>query len=145
MAHDKEPNLTSAGRPCQMTTLALALLLFAIGAPPTSSAEPDFDQALLEAEASLRSVEGQEYDKEFGKKSAKHVAAALNACLPGSGATPASFDVLLRVAADGAIGAALVRPKGRGPDCVASQLKRRTFPKPPVDGTWKAVRVRLNP
>lgn len=93
MAHDEESNLTSAGRPCQVTT----------------------------------------------------VAAALSACLPGSGAAPASFDVLLRVAADGTIGAALVRPKRRGPDCVAGRLKRRTFPKPPVDGTWKAVRVRLNP
>jgi hypothetical protein len=125
--------------------LVFPVLLVTTSATQPPAAVPTFEEALLAAETSSGSPGGEAYQREFGKKSSKHLGAALDHCLGGPVATLASFQVLLKVEADGRVSSALVRPEGRVSACVRDRLKRRNFPKPPAGGTWRLVNVRLNP
>ena len=128
-----------------MVPLVLAVLLHAAGAAQAPMSVPTFDEALVAAGESIEAPGGEAYQKEFGKKSSKYLGAALDDCLGGPAAVQSSFQILLKLEADGKVGSALVRPEGPVTACVRDKLSRRTFPKPPAGSTWKLVNVRLGP
>src|SRR3989304_8930434 len=95
-----------------MVPLVLAVLLVPAGASQAPTSAPTFDEALVAARESIQAPGGEAYQKEFGKKSARHLGAALDECLAGPAAVQSSFQILLEVEADGTVSSALVRPGG---------------------------------
>jgi hypothetical protein len=118
---------------------AVALLLFAgSGAMGGEIAqEQAFDLRLKEARHNLSTPEGARYEAAFSKEFRPQFEPRLAECLKRApGEEAADFDLLIKVASDGRIEEALVRPESKLAACFRDETKLRRYPAPPSPGFW---------
>jgi hypothetical protein len=61
----------------------------------------------------------------------------------GQGVRGAGFGMLLELAADGRVEAAMAWPESKIATCYLKQAKKDVFPRPPSAGFWVAVSLRF--
>lgn len=121
-------------------------MLSTLPVPVVLADEAEFAARLNEARQAALSGAGRGYY--YGAFS-KELAAKFNARLKQLDAcrtkdeTGASFDLLLKLAADGRVAEAIANPKSKIAACYRKQALKDRFPKPPSAAFWVAVSVRF--
>ena len=104
-----------------------------------------FDLRMKDAQKNEQSPDGQVYDAAFQKEFGAGFAPRINECAKRTGGPQSEpFDVLLKLAATGAVEDALVRPKTTFSECFTELSRKATFPKPPSAGYWVVARMRFS-
>ena len=123
-----------------MLTLAASVL-----APRLAAVEEEkFDQRLNEATRNLESEAGRTYGEAFSKEFGVQYAPRLSECLKQTGDPAAKdFDMLLKLAGDGQVEQALIRPETKVAVCFRDLTKKTKYPAPPSAGYWHLVAMRF--
>jgi len=108
--------------------------------------ETDFFVRLNKAREAVFSGAGKAYfDGPFSKAFYAQYPARLSECTKRTGDTePAGFDMLLQLAADGRVEAAVVKPETAIATCYRDLAKKDAFPAPPSAGFWVPVSIRFS-
>ena len=106
----------------------------------------DFVARLNEAREAVFSGAGKEFfDGAFSKAFYAQYPGRLSACMKQTGDTEQpGFDMLLKLAGDGSVQVAMVKPESRIATCYLELVKKDVFPKPPSEGVWVPVSIRFS-
>ena len=122
-----------------MTAAASALALGLVAAE-----DETFDQRLDEATRNLESEAGRKYGEAFSKEFGAQYAPRLSECLKQTGDPAAKdFEMLLKLAGDGRVEKAMVRPETKIAVCFRDLTKQTKQPAPPSSGYWHLVSMRF--
>jgi hypothetical protein len=107
--------------------------------------EVDFVAQLNEAREAVFSGAGREFfDGAFSKAFYAQYPARLSECMKQTGDTePTGFDMLLKLAQDGRVEAARVKPESPVATCYRDLARKDVFPAPPSPGFWVPVSIRF--
>ena len=107
--------------------------------------EVDFVAQLNEAREAVFSGAGKEFfDGAFSKAFYAQYPARLSECMKQTGDTEQTgFDMLLKLARDGQVEVALVKPESPVAMCYRELAKKDVFPAPPSPGFWVPVSIRF--
>ena len=108
--------------------------------------EVDFVARLNEAREATFSGAGKEFfDGAFSKAFYAQYPARLSECMKRTGDTEQlGFDMLLKLAGNGGVEAAMVKPESKIATCYLELVKKDVFPKPPSAGFWVPVSIRFS-
>ncbi len=108
--------------------------------------EVDFVARLNEAREAVFSGAGKEfYDGAFSKAFYAQYPGRLTECMKRTGDTEQpGFDMLLKLAGNGSVEAAMVKPESKITTCYLELVKKDVFPKPPSAGFWVPVSIRFS-
>ncbi len=114
--------------------------------PGERAAPETFERGLEQANANVLTPEGRSYDAQLAQLSPERDTPLMDACfLAVKKPDPTSFRVVFRLAADGAVEAALVRPDTALASCFRDKLKAERFPRPPRGGYWVLAEMKIVP
>ncbi len=105
-----------------------------------------FDDALKTAQANAATPDGKTFDDEIGRQFGERHADTMVRCthdVPES--ELASFELLLKLAADGKVQEGLVRPETKVATCLRKTVVNDTFKKPPRAGYWVRIEMSMKP
>ena len=107
--------------------------------------EVDFVAQLDAAREAVFSGAGKEYfDGAFSKAFYAQYPGRLSECMKETGDNePTGFDMLLRLAQDGRVEAARVKPESPVATCYRDLMRKDVFPAPPSPGFWVPVSIRF--
>lgn len=108
-----------------------------------SEIEQTAEQGLKQAEANLKTPQGQQFDAAIGKTFAANYNDILAACVKLAGEpkqTP--FDLLLQIGSTGAVNNLFFSVPTRVSMCLASKVQSGRFPAPPQPDYW--VKININ-
>lgn len=106
---------------------------------PTSLAD-----ARAAVEANLKTPAGKAYDQQFGKEFMQKQLPALKRCKESAGKDLASFWILIKLDAGGAVKEVLLRPTTKLGTCARDILLNSAFSPPPKPSYWVSVFMKLN-
>ena len=123
-----------------MLPLALACLaLCSIAAD-----KKQFSDAISAVEANLKTPEGKRYDEQFGKELVPKFGPALKECKQStSSGSKSTFDIFLKLTADGAVSEGLVHPETPFAVCARAALLKGKFSPPPRGEYWVNIHLEL--
>ena len=122
-------------------TLGAGVLAFRLVAAESET----FDRRLKEATQNLESDAGRKYGDAFSKEFGLQYAPRLSECLKQTGDPAAKdFEMLLRLAGDGRVEKAMVRPETKIAVCFRDLTKQSKYPAPPSAGYWHLVGMRFS-
>jgi len=122
-----------------LTVLASILALGLVAAD-----DETFDQRLQEATQNRDSEAGRKYGDAFSKEFGVQYAPRLSECLKQTGDPAAKdFEMLLRLAGDGQVEKALVKPETKVAICFRDLSKQTKYPAPPSARYWHLVSMRF--
>ncbi len=126
-------------------TIGLGLVVGASFAVVGLAEESDFVARLNEAREAVFSGAGKEfYDGAFSKAFYAQYPGRLSECMKRTGDTEQTgFDMLLKLAGDGRVEVALVKPQSPVATCYQELVKKDIFPAPPSSGFWVPVSIRF--
>lgn len=85
------------------------------------------------------------FEGPFSKAFSAQYPGRLSECMKSTGETePAGFDMLLKLAPDGRVEAAQVKPESLLATCYRDLAKNDVFPAPPSPGFWVPVSIRFH-
>jgi len=91
-----------------------------------------YEAALIEAKMNVKTAEGAKYDAEFGRQFGKRYLDTMARCTKDAdGKDVAPFDVLVRLAKDGAPEEVLVHPDTKVATCLRQEVRTGKFLEPP--------------
>lgn len=126
------------------TRVGLAIAASVLVAGVGAAQDETFDGRLKEATRNQKSAGGKKYDESFSKEFGAHYALRLSECLKQTGeSAPADFEMLLKLAGDGKVEEAMVRPETKVATCFRDLTKRAHYPAPPSAGYWHPVGMRF--
>jgi hypothetical protein len=105
-----------------------------------------FDDALKSAQVNASTPDGKAFDADIGKQFGEHHGDTMVRCthdVPES--ELASFELLLKLAADGKVQEGLVRPETKIATCLQKTVVNDTFQKPQRAGYWVRIKMSLGP
>jgi hypothetical protein len=107
--------------------------------------EIDFIVRLKAAREAVFEGAGKGYfEGPFSKAFYAQYPGRLSECMKSTGETePAGFDMLLKLAPDGRVEAAQVKPESLLATCYRDLTKNDVFPAPPSPGFWVPVSIRF--
>jgi hypothetical protein len=128
-----------------MGATGLGLAAGAILAVAGHAEEPDFVVRLNAAREAVFEGAGKEYfEGPFSKVFYAQYPGRLSQCMKSTGEKePAGFDMLLKLAGDGRVEAAEVKPQSPMATCYRELTKKDAFPAPPSPGFWVPVSIRF--
>jgi L-ascorbate metabolism protein UlaG (beta-lactamase superfamily) len=141
--------------PAQGQVLRLASTRAAAQAPgpvpapqsvPIAPPEDDgFTAPFKEAVRNVQAGAGQEFMQgPFSQHFYQLYSSRLSECMGQTGGTAASdFEMAVKLAADGRVEAAVVRPRSKLATCFADSVSRDTFAAPPSPGFWVPLGIRF--
>ena len=120
--------------------LALALLTLAsVSQTHATTAAPHgvspFDTALASAVANLSTPEGQQFDYDIGVAFNRGHIETMHRCASGPDAL-GKFVLVMRLAADGTVEQAMVRPETAATRCIRDGVTHGRFPAPTRAAYW---------
>lgn len=122
------------------TVLAILTCLFLACLPVV--AEEKFDNALAAAKENAKKPGGKEYEEAVGLAFAeKHVNTMVRCTKSATEADLAEFDLMMRIAKDGTVGQALVRPETKVASCLLESVRGDSYPVPPEPDYWVQVHM----
>jgi hypothetical protein len=126
------------------TTVVLTLVASILTLRLAAAADKSFDQRVEEAAQNLESEAGRKYGAAFSKEFGAQYAPRLSECGKKTGdPAPKDFDMLLKLAGDGRVEKALVKPETKMATCFRDLTKQTQYPAPPSAGYWHLVGVRF--
>jgi hypothetical protein len=125
----------------RLTTAGLMLAASVLALRPVAAEDETFDQRLREASQNRISEAGRKYGEAFSKEFGAQYAPRLSACLKRTGgpAPDKDFQMLLKLAGDGQVEKAMVRPETKITACFRDLTKPTRYPAPPAAGYWYVV------
>jgi hypothetical protein len=122
-------------------TAGLMLAASVLALEPVAAADETFDQRLKEATQNRGSEAGRKYDEAFSKEFGAQYAPRLSRCLKQTGdpAPDTDFQMLLKLAGDGQVERAMVRPETKMAACFRDLTKPTKYPAPTSAGYWYVV------
>lgn len=126
------------------TTVALTLATSVLTLTLVAGENEKFDERLKEATQNQASETGRKYAETFTKEFSTQYAPRLSECLEQTGDTaPQDFEMLLRLAGDGEVEMAMVKPETKLAACFRDLTKKTKYPAPPSAGYWHVVGIRF--
>ncbi len=103
-----------------------------------------FAEAVGAARDNEQSTEGARYEKALTRFSSEQLGVLIGGCVEAVDRPDrSSFEAVLKIAQDGAVMKALVKPETNLGVCFRDKLKHRLLPKPPRAGYWVRFDMRL--
>jgi hypothetical protein len=100
--------------------------------------------AAAAVDANLKTPAGKAYDQQIGSELAQKNAATIRQCKQlVQGATPAPFDLFLKISADGKVGEVLVYPETQVAQCARAGLLTGKFSPPPHADYWVNIHLQF--
>jgi hypothetical protein len=122
--------------------LTLAASVLALGL--AAAEDETFDQRLEEAIQNRDSDASRKYGDASSKEFGAQYAPRLSECLKQTGDPAAKdFEMLLKLAGDGRVEKAIVRPETKIAVCFRDLTKQTKQPAPPSSGYWHLVSMRF--
>ena len=126
------------------TTVALTLAASMLTLRLVAAHDETFDQRVEEATQNRDSEAGRKYGDAFSKEFGAQYAPRLSECLRQTGDPAAKdFEMLLRIAGDGQVEKAMVKPETKVAMCFRDLSKQTRYPAPPSAGYWHLVSMRF--
>ncbi len=127
------------------TTTVLTVAVSVVALRLLAADEATFDQRVKEATQNLQSEAGRKYSDVFSKEFGAQYARRLSECLKQTGDPAAKdFEMLLKLAPDGHVEKAMVRPETKVAMCFGDLTKQAKYPAPPSAGYWQLVGMRFS-
>jgi hypothetical protein len=120
----------------------LLVMLAAPAAPPEAAKEETFADALKAAKDTWATPEGKAYYDALASVTDQYEA-AISACIEANkSADVASFQVVAKLDANGAVTKTLTQPETEVAACFAGNVKPIKYPKPPKANQWILIDMR---
>jgi len=97
--------------------------------------------AVAAVEANMKTSEGKAYDAQVGKELVKKYPPVMKACKEKANGEARSFDMLVRVEKDGAVGEVLLYPSTKVGQCLRETMLKDAFSPPPTPAHWVDIRL----
>jgi hypothetical protein len=102
-------------------------------------------ESLRVARANLNTPEGKRYDVKLASYTSEHDGPAMGACVEAAKKPDlSSFQLLLKLTADGHVRCAMVNPETNISICFRDQVKKESLPRPPRSDYWVLVEMSLS-
>ena len=121
----------------------LLVMLAAPAAPPEAAKEETFADALKAAKDTWATAEGKAYDDALVASVTDQYDDAISTCIEANKSPDvASFQVVAKIDANGAVTKTLTQPETEVAKCFASNVKEIKYPKPPKANQWILIDMR---
>src|SRR5258708_97446 len=125
-------------------TVFLTLAASSLTLRLVAAEDKGFDQRLEEATQNRDSEAGRKYGDAFSKDFGAPHAPPLSPCLKQTrDPAPKDFEMLLKLAGDGQVEKAMVKPETKVATCFRGLTKQTRYPAPPSAGYWHLVSMRF--
>jgi len=124
--------------PSRSSFLALLIAFVSLSSLCVAADKKQFSDAIAAVDANLKTPAGKQYDERIGKEFSGTYMSSLKQCkqsLP-AGATIDSFDMFLKLNAEGKVLEGLVHPETQFSVCVRTALLAGRFSNPPHGDYW---------
>lgn len=96
-------------------------------------------------DSNMLTTEGRQYDGRIAQEFGKKFATRMKQCVDGAGHDLGSFDLFVRVKADGAVQQVLTSRPTAVSNCLLPQLQGATFAPPPKPLYWVKISMNIQP
>ena len=125
-----------------VAVLVLAAGVAAIGQSKTTR-ELSYKEALEQAQKNSKTSDGATYDAAVSTYFGQHYGPIMDKCTSGPSPDLRTFEIVFRVAADGAASHIMVWPETKVATCVRKNLAGAVFLKPPQRDYWAHIHMEL--
>jgi hypothetical protein len=124
--------------PIRSSFLALIIAFVLLASLCVAADKKQFSDAIAAVDANLKTPAGKQYDERIGKEFSDKYISSVRECKQSltGGATADSFDMFLKLNAEGKVLEGLIHPETQFTGCVRTALLAGSFSHPPHGDYW---------